>query len=182
MTPIFLAAALLAADAPSDKDIQKVVKTVITAVQYGKDDLAAKQVAFSPMAQNLMAPEWATIPDAEKKEIATGLETIVRKISFPKGRDLFAHLDAVLYDKVKMDGDKARVKTTVVVNRAYKKQEVVIDFILQKEGGAWKILDTIMLGQSTLEGIRVDQIEPLLAEGGVPNVLKALRAKVAELK
>jgi phospholipid transport system substrate-binding protein len=181
MNAILLTAALFAAP-PSDKDIQKVVKTVITAVQYGKDDLAAKQVAFTPMVTTLMEPEWKTLADADKKELATGIEKIVRGISFPKGRELFAHLDAVLYDKVKVDGDKARVKTTVVVHRNYKKTEVVIDFILIEEAGAWKILDTIMLGQSTLEGIRVDQIEPLLKEGGVPAVMKALRDKVAELK
>ena len=48
--------------------------------------------------------------------------------------------------------------------------------------GAWKVADTTMLGQSTAEGIREDQVEPLLKEGGVSKVLEALRGKVAELK
>jgi phospholipid transport system substrate-binding protein len=178
---ILLALALVTAP-PSDKDAQKVIKTVITAIQHGKDDLAAKQIAFGPMIQKLMGPEWAQASDADKKELTAGIEAIVRGISFVKGREMFEHLDAVLYDKVRPDGDAAKCKATVVVNRAYKKAEVNIDFVLVQDGGAWKIVDTVMLGESTLAGVRETQIEPLLQKGGVPAVMEALRAKVGELK
>ena len=118
---------------------------------------------------------------AEQKEIVQGLETIIRKITFVKGREMFEHLDAILYDKVVMEGDKARLKTTVVVHRNYKKAEIIIDFVLAQEGGAWKVLDTIMLGDSTLGGIRDDQVQPLIQKGGVAAVMQALRERVAEL-
>ncbi len=178
----FAAAGADAATAPSDKDIQKVIKTVITAIQHDKDDLAAKKIAFGPMVQKLLAPEWKDISDADKKELTAGIESIVRGISFVKGREMFAHLDAVLYDKVRMEGDDAHCKATVVVHRNYKKAEVLIDFVLVQDGGAWKVVDTVMLGESTLAGIRESQIEPLLKEGGTGAVLAALREKVAELK
>jgi len=166
---------------PSDEALQKVVKTVINAIRFKKDDLAAKQISFAKMAEMIFGEHWKDVSEADRKEVAAGLETIVRKISFKKGRDLFEHLDTISYDKPRRDGGRVNIKSTVVVHKELKKAEVVIDFVLAEEGGPYRIVDTVMLGQSTGEGIREDQIEPLLQQGGVPAVMKALRDKLAEL-
>lgn len=173
--------AVAATTAPTDKQAQKVVKTLLTAIRYKKNNLAAKQLAFQSMVEGLMGPTWKTMSASDQQELTKGLETILRKVSFEKGREMFKHLDAVLYDHVQPDGERARLKTTVVVFRNYKKAEIVIDFVLTQEGGAWKVIDTVMVGESTLEVVREDEIEPLLEEGGVPAVMQALRAKVKEI-
>lgn len=185
MTLMTLTAMLLpvSADAkkPTDKAIQKVIKTVINAIRYDKDDLAASRIAFGPMAAAIMDDAWKDMGAADRKELTAGIETLIRKLSFVKGRDMFEYLDAMLYSPIKTDGKRVTCKTTVVVHRKYKKTEIVIEFILIEDGGAWKIMDTVMAGESTAEGIHEDQIEDLLDEGGIPAVMKALRDKLAEI-
>src|SRR5689334_448492 len=139
----------LAAPSPNDAAVQKVLKALINAIRYNKDDLAAKQLAFGPMSKALMDDTWASMSEAERKEFTTDLEGLIRGISFAKGREMFQYLDAVLYDPVKMKGDQAECKSTVVIHRDLKKTEIPITWVLVQDGGAWKVVDTISLGEST---------------------------------
>jgi len=184
-TVIFLILAGLArpaAAAPSvENTAKKTIKTLVNAIRYKKDDLAAKQLGFQTMAASIMGEHWQKTSTSDRKELTTGLEKLVRKITFAKGREMFEYLDAILYDNVRMADDRAICKTTIVVHHKLKKKEVVIEFVLAQEAGGWKVVDTILLGESTAEGIYEDQIEPLVDEGGIPAVMTALRKKLAEL-
>ena len=171
-----------AAASADDQTVQKVVKTLINSIRYSKDDLAAQQLAFTSMSKALLTDSWGKMSDADKKDFSSNLETLLRLIAFPKGREIFQYLDAIQYEPVKMQGSEAHCKSNVVIHRQLKKTELAIEWVLTKEEGAWKVLDTISLGEGTAQGIREDQIKPLLAEGGVPAVLEAMHKKVAELK
>ena len=173
--------AVAPAAAPPAAEVQKPIKTVINAIRYGKDDLAAKQLAFDEMVRRLFADSWGKLTPADQERSAKGLEAVIRALSFTKGKEMFAHLDAVLYGEVRSKGSDVLCKSTIVVHRNYKKTELVIDWVLMKDAGGYRIVDMIMLGESTLAGIREDQVEPLLAEGGTAAVLAALDAKVAEV-
>ena len=131
------------ASKPSDKEAQKVIKKAVTLIRYKKYDLAAKQVDFNAMSKAIMDDSWGDLSAAQQKEFVSGVETLIRKLSFQKGAEMFEYLDAILYSPVKMDGDKALVKTTVVVHRDVKKTEYVIDFVLTNVSGSWKIMDTM---------------------------------------
>lgn len=174
--------AAVAAESADDKAVQKVIKALITSIRYNKDDLAAKQLAFAPMSKLLMDDAWATMKEPERQEFAANLEALIRGLSFTKGREMFQYLDAVLYDPVKVQGDKAHCKSTVVIHRDLKKTEIPIEWVLVKDGGQWKVVDTVSLGESTTQGIREEQIKPLVKEGGVAGVLAAMRKKMGELK
>jgi len=177
-----LAPAHARAASEADEAIQKTLKGLVNSIRYGKDDLAAQKVAFRSMGPQLLTDEWGKFSPAEQAEIGRGLETIVRALSFKKGREMFQYLDALLFEPARIDGDKAKAKSTIVVHRDLKKAEIIIDWVLVKEAGTWKVLDTIMLGESTLAGLRDDQVKPLFRQGGTPAVMKALRDKVAEVK
>jgi len=165
-----------------DKSVEKTIKTVLTSVRYGKDSIAVKKIDFDKMAELSMGESWKDVSPADRKKLSSGIQTITEKLSFPKGRDLFKHLDAILYDAPRVTKDNAHLKTTIVVHRNYKKQEMVIDFILYRGPNGWKIVDTVILGESTLEGFYEDQIEPLLDKGGIPAVMAALDARLNKLK
>ncbi|MEZ0313750.1 MAG: ABC transporter substrate-binding protein [Myxococcota bacterium] len=169
------------AQAPSTAEGQKPIKTLINAIRYSKDDLATKQVGYDVMVEKLMDTSWKDASDADKKELISGMEKLIRGISFPAGRDIFKYLDNVLYDAPRLDKDQVKVKSTVVIHRDLKKSEIVIDWVIAKSGGQWKVYDTVMQGESTLAGIRDEQIKPLLKEGGVAAVKKAMNEKVAEI-
>jgi phospholipid transport system substrate-binding protein len=179
-----LSLAPIAAQAQTDTDaaVQKTLKTLVNSIRYGKDDLAAKQLAFGAMAKGLLTDDWGKFSAAEQAELASGLETVIRAMSFKKGKDMFQYLDALLFDAAKVSGDKARVRSTIVVHRELKKAEIIIEWVLVNEGGAWKVLDTVMLGESTMASLRDDQVKPLFKQGGVAAVMKAMRDKVAETK
>jgi phospholipid transport system substrate-binding protein len=63
-----------------------------------------------------------------------------------------------------------------------KKQELKVKYHLAKTKAGWQVVDVAVLGDSMLKGIRDDQVQPLLKEGGWDKLLKAMRDKVAELK
>lgn len=169
-------------DAAVDKAVQKSVKTLINAIRYSKDDLASKQLGYEAMVTHLLDSAWAGLSDADKKELMSGMEQLIRSISFPAGRNMFEFLDNVVYAPAKVEGTKARLGSTVVIHRDLKKTEIKIEWVLTQQGGAWRVYDTIMLGESTLDSIRDEQVKPLLKEGGTAAVLKAMRDKVAEAK
>ena len=165
--------------AASAKAAQKPIKTLINAIRYGKFDLAAGQLSFPAMAQRLLGDAAGKFPAADQKELAQGLETIIRGESFPSGKEKFQYLDNVLYENPREVTGELRCKSTLVIHHDLKKTELVIDWVLVEEGGAYKAADMVLLGESTAAGIREDQIEPLLAEGGPAKVMEALRKKVS---
>ena len=169
------------AQAPSAAEGQKPIKALINAIRYSKDDIASKQIAYDVMTEKLMDTSWKDASDADKKELVTNMEKLIRGISFPAGRDIFKYLDNVLYDAPRMDGENVKVKSTVVIHRDLKKSEIVIDWVIAKSGGTWKVYDTVMQGESTLAGIRDEQVKPLIKEGGIPAVKKAMNEKIAEI-
>ena len=169
------------ASTSDDRAIQKTLKSLIGSIRYGKDHIAAKKISFADMSRELLADDFNKLTANEQKEVISGLEKIIRAISFVKGRSMFKYLDALLFETAKIDGDRARIKSTVVIHRNLKKTEIIFEWIMIKHNGSWKVLDTIMLGESTLKGLREEQVKPLLQKGGTQAVLKALREKVAEV-
>jgi|GEM_PF-3475826 len=167
----------------ADKQYQKPIKMLIGAIRYSKDDLALKMLSIDKMSAEVNKDHWAKMTPAQRKEFSKGLGTLIRKLSFPKARDIFKHLDAVLYGKAEVKGALATIKTTIVIHRAYKKKELVITWTLAKaKKKSWKILDTKTVGESTLKGIREAQTNPLVKEGGVELLMKTLRQKLASVK
>lgn len=181
---LFLTPCTSFAEAPSSADaaVQKVVKTLINAIRYKKDDLAAKQLGFESMARLLLDKDWALLSSAQQQAFIADFEVLMRAISFNKGREIFQYLDAIIYNQTKINGHEAHCKTTVVIYRNLKKTEIPIEWVLKEEKGQFRIVDTITAGESTAAGIRADQIVPLLQEGGPQALLQALHKKVSGLK
>ena len=179
---VVAAARVQAAESPDDKAVQQTLKTLVSSIRYSKDDKAAEQLSYEDMCKALFSDTWKTMSPADQKEAIANLEVLLRKMAFPKGREMFQYLDAVLYDPVKVDNGLARIKSTVVIHRDVKKSEIPIEWSLVKVGGKWKVVDTITMGDSTTQAIREDQVQPLLKEGGVPAVLEAMRKKVKEVQ
>lgn len=170
------------ANASEDKALRKTVKVLLNAIRYEKDDLAAKQLDFTAMVSGLLEGHWDKLPGADKKYFAEGMEQLIRKISFKAGRDSFKYLDATTFKTAKFEGQRAELPSAVVIDHPIKgRSELKITWVFNQAGGNWKIFDTIILGESTMDGIREDQIEDLLDEGGIGEVKKAMKDKLEEL-
>lgn len=166
---------------PKD-DISKPLKTIINSVRYSKDQAALKLFAVEDQGKMLVAENWAQGSDAQRKEFQELFLQLFGKIAFPKIRKNFENLDTVLYEEPSVTGDTASIASTILINHPLKKQELKVKYQLLKQGAGWKVVDVAVLGDSMLTGIRDDQVQPLLKEGGWNALLKAMREKVQELK
>ena len=178
---ISLLAGATALAAPRD-EVSKPLKTVVNSVRYGKDLLALKAFAGEEQGRFLLGDEWAKGTDAQRKEFLELFHTLFAKIAFPKIRKNFENLDTVLYEEPTVTGETAALASTILIDHPLKKQELKVKYHLVKAGSAWKVVDVAVLGDSMLTGIRDDQIQPLLKEGGWDALLKAMREKTNELK
>jgi ABC-type transporter MlaC component len=168
-----------AAPSADSAAVQKSLKSFIAAIRYGKDAIAIKYISCEDMAQALLGDSAAQMTAEQRQQFTAGLATLLQRLSFPKGRDLFKYLDAVLYDPATAQGDQVHCRSTVVVHRDLKKQEIPIEWVLVKRAGQYKVLDIVTAGESTTAAIRQDQILPLLKQGGVDALLAAVREKIA---
>ena len=165
------------------KKLQKPIKVLIGAVRYGKNALGLKQLALDEMSAQMCKNHWAKMSAAQKKEFSSNLGTLLRLISFRKSKELFKHIDAILFDSPKMLGkDRASIRNTIVVHRAYKKKELQLTWILLKKGKKWQILDLRTIGKTTIEKMRTKQINPLVKKGGVKLLLQKMREMMAKAK
>jgi phospholipid transport system substrate-binding protein len=184
LTPIATLLTLLAPPAiaaPKEQGPVKPIQTVVSAVRQSRDSLALKYFAGEPQGELLMAKTWAKASPAQKKEFVSLFHTLFAKMAFPKIRDNFKNLDTILYDKPKVSGSSAQVHSTILINHPLKKQELKAKYDVVNDGG-WKVLDVTVLGDSMLKGIRDEQVQPLLKEGGIDGLLQAMRDKAKELE
>jgi ABC-type transporter MlaC component len=171
-------AAVTAADTQA---AQKTVKALVNAIRYRKDALAAGKLGFEPMAKLLLQDAWQNATAAQRTDFVRGLTTLVTRTSFPKGREMFQYLDALLFESVAPVGDTLHVKSVVVVHRNLKKVEIPIEWVLGRAAAGFQVVDIISFNESIAEGIREEEVLPLLKDGGMPHVLEALQKRVAEL-
>lgn len=162
--------------------VDKPVKIAIKAIQIKKYELASQQLDYDAMSKIVMGKYWDQMTVDQQKELTSGVETLINRISFTKGTEMFKHLSTIHYGKPSIQGSKAKLKTTIVVYQSYKKTEIVINFELIKKGSQWKIVETTMMGEPILGGIHMDEIRPLVNKGGIEAVMNAVRKKISQVK
>ncbi len=175
-----LALALPALAAPNEA-VTKPVKTVVQSVRYNKDDLALKQLANEEQGRFLLGEDWDKGTPAQRQEFTRLFTSLFAKMAFPKVRENFKNLASITYEDPAVEGTKAKVKSTIVIEHPVKKQEMKLQYSLAQEKGAWKVVDVAVLGDSMLTGIRDDQVRPIMKQGGWNHLLELMRKKEAEL-
>jgi phospholipid transport system substrate-binding protein len=175
-----LALALPALAAPNEA-VTKPVKTVVQSVRYNKDDLALKQLANEEQGRFLLGEDWDKGTPAQRQEFTRLFTSLFAKMAFPKVRENFKNLASITYEDPAVEGAKAKVKSTIVIEHPVKKQEMKLQYSLAQDKGAWKVVDVAVLGDSMLTGIRDDQVRPIMKQGGWNHLLELMRKKEAEL-
>jgi len=182
--PLIVALALLASRAEAgDEAVAKPVKTLIQAIRYNKDALGLKSLAGEAQGRTLLGGDWDRITPAQREEFVRLFQGLLAGIAFPRVRADFEKLETILYEKPKVSGDSAEIGSTIVILHPLKKQEIRASYKLVSDKGGWKVVDvTVAPDQSMLTNIRSDQIGPLMKEGGIEHLLKAMRERMAEIK
>ncbi len=176
--PAAPASAAAGEEAPAHP-VEKPIRTLINAVRFGKFDVALKFMSAEPLGAALLGDDWAKGTPEQQAEFVKLFHQVFAKVAFPKMKERFEHIQAILYDPPEVTGDQAKIKSVIVILHAMKKQELKVTYTLVKVGEDWKILDAKVLGDSMIDGIRQDQIVPIMQEGGWANLLDLLRKKAA---
>lgn len=179
---LLLGTATPALAASKNEEITKPIKTLVQSVRYGKDLAALKYLAGDAQGRYLLESHWDSATEAQRKEFIERFHTLFAKLAFPKVRENFKNLESITYETPKVEGSNAKIKSTILILHPLKKQELKLSYDATQEKGSWKVVDVTVLGDSMLQGIRDDQIRPIMKEGGWPNLFKLMKDKEAELQ
>ncbi|MEK6606801.1 MAG: ABC transporter substrate-binding protein [Myxococcota bacterium] len=162
--------------------IEKPVRTLISAVRYGKDSLALGSLDGERQAQALLAADFDKASPAQRAEFVMLFHRLFAAMAFPKIRADFQHLETILYEPATVAGDRAEMGSTLVILHPMKKQEIKLRYALAKGDKGWKVVDVTIVGdKSMLTNIRNDQVGPILKEGGFSLLLELMRKRAAEI-
>jgi phospholipid transport system substrate-binding protein len=187
MTRAFVFAALALVFAhparAAGSDVEKPIKTFISAVRYGKNDVAKKLIDGEAQGRVLLPDAWDAATPEQRKEFVALFADIFSGIAFPKLKENFQKIETIIYGKPTVDKDRAEIDSTLVVLHPMKKQEIKVRYALAKGKAGYRLVDVTFAGdKSVLTNIRDDQIAPLYAEGGWTKLLDALRTRAQELR
>ncbi|HYV45175.1 MAG TPA: ABC transporter substrate-binding protein [Myxococcaceae bacterium] len=180
-----LAALMLAGAASAGEDAKnlpevKPLAAIIGNVRQERDVKALTYFAAEAQGKFLTGDYWSKATPDQQAQFTKGFQELFAKIAFPKVRKNFEHLGGVVYEAPETQGGKTTVASVVSIDHPVKKQELKLNYWVVQEKGQWKVVDVKVLGDSMLEGVRDDQVLPLLKEGGWDKLLKAMKDKLAE--
>lgn len=167
---------------PDASAAQTAVKGLVGAIRYGKDAAAQKRLGVETMAKSLLGATYERMDAQDRGHFVRGLGELLVADSFPRGREMFHYLDALLFGAPARVGDQLHLPCTIVVHRELKKVEIPVTWVLGREDSAWKVVDIVAQNESTLAGIREEEVGPLMKDGGVPKLLQTLDARLARVK
>ena len=177
--------ALYSLDARADEPLEKPVNKLVKSVRYKQDELALKSLDGEAEGEVLVGDAWAKGTDEQRKEFVSLFHQLFAALAFPKIRESFELLDTTLYEPAKAQGDRAELRSTLVINHPLKKQEIKVKYDLKRGKEGWKVVDVTVLGAgspSMLTGIRDDQVRPLLNAGGWDRLLGVMRSRLDQLR
>lgn len=131
---------------------------------------------YDSHAQECLGRYWAAMSEAEKGEARRLITQLLERSSVDKLRDFRS--EAVQYvDEVIDPANDAAATVTTQVNR--KGETWTVAYRMRKSGTAWRIVDVVVEGASTVESNRA-AFSKEIRTTGVQGLLEKLRRKAAE--
>ena len=129
---------------------------------------------FPEMAKRSLGPNWrGRTPEERERFVALFKELLensyLGKIESYRG-------EVIRYDKEKVDGPYAGVKTLVVTGKG---QEIPVDYRMLGDGGRWRIYDVVIEGISLVNNYR-SQFNSILRKSSFEEMMDKLRATIKE--
>lgn len=189
-----LSAPLTSADqpayaAPTPAKVTKPIKRLLNAIRYQKDELALASFDGDAQGQLIFKDLWTKQSPEERARFVKTLHAFFTVGAFPKIRkEYFAHLETILYgEPTSLKDGSVKVRATIVVLHALKKDEIPVDFSLHQVEGKWLIRDFSIAPdpkapRSFISDLREKQIKPLLKKKGWDGLIEVMERRVEKLK
>lgn len=136
-------------------------------------DLINGVVDFETMGRLALGPFWSTLTPEQRREFIEVFSDIVREQSLS---DLDIYRARVRYDYVEVQGDSARVTTTVT----YKETPTQVVYLFTRRDGQWKAYDILIDEVSTVKGY-ARSFQGVIRKRGFEALMNSLRKKQAKL-
>ncbi|MDQ7041079.1 MAG: ABC transporter substrate-binding protein [Rhodothermus sp.] len=158
-----------------DQQIKALLQTgpLSSADREQLKDLINGFVDFETMGRLALGPFWADLSPAQRQEFIELFSDIVREQSLS---DLDIYRARVQYDHVEVQGDSARVVTTVI----YKETPTQVVYLFTRRNGQWKAYDIIIDEVSTVKGY-ARSFQSVIRKRGFDALMKSLRKKQARM-
>ncbi len=159
-----------------DREIKQAIKPLIdnpkTATEQQRQHAASlinDQIDFEEMGRQALGKYWADLTQAQRADFVDVFGTIVRAQSLG---DLNAYNADVTYDQIKVDGDKAYVKTTASIED----KKLTVGYMLWRKDGLWWLYDIILDGVGTVEGYAIS-FQSFIRKRGFDKFMNSLYKK-----
>ena len=149
----------------------KPIETLVNSIRYGKTISATKQLGLHPPPTPSACsptPGPSSRRPSRRKPPKTSQRWCGPSRS-PRGTRCSSTSTPCSTGDVRGEGPEVGCQSTIVIHRDLKKTEVVIDWALIEEGGNWKVVDMVWMGESTIAGLREDQVLPLPRRAARPR-------------
>jgi phospholipid transport system substrate-binding protein len=130
-------------------------------------------VDFETMGRLALGPFWNNLTPAQRQEFIQVFSDIVREQSLA---DLDIYRAQVRYERIEVQGDSARVLTTVT----YKETPTKVVYLFNRRSGQWKAYDIIIDEVSTVDGY-ARSFQSVIRKRGFEALMNSLRKKQAQL-
>lgn len=131
------------------------------------------------LGERAMRDHWATLPAGKRREFLRLLRGLV-EANYVKA--LRANLDyEVRYlGEEAAPGGQLLVKTEILVERSGRPRAIAIDYLLSRDGRAWRASDVVTDGVGLVENYRA-QFNKIIARDGIAGLMDRMRKKRAAM-
>jgi phospholipid transport system substrate-binding protein len=132
-------------------------------------------LALDSLSQSALGAQWSKLNRAERAHFASLLRELLQKLAYPEASQFFAGLD-IQFGKEQARPPREIVPTTV------KRSEggaVSIDYVLEKSGARWRVIDIVLDGQSLASNVAA-QIQAVLKQGSYDSLMAQMEAKLKQ--
>ena len=180
-----LARAALAADSPR-AIVEKMTQAAVEVLgrkdlsgdekRHRIEDLAYANIDFETMSRLVLARNWSQLSPAQRTEF---VQLFKEHLALTYGRNIENYNNEKV--QVVSERDEGRgdwtVKTKIL--RGGGNADVLVDYRLRQENGAWRIIDIVIERVSLVANFR-SQFQEIMSGGGVVKLLDVLREKNAK--
>jgi phospholipid transport system substrate-binding protein len=189
---VAFSSAALAQEAP-DVTIKRVVDEVTSAIKADKDiqggnrakinalveTKIAPVVNFQRMTQSAMGRHWAATSPAQKEALVKEFKGLLIN-TYAGALSAYKPETVVEYRPLRIAaGDTDAVVRSLV--KGASAEPIQLDYYLEKDGSAWKVIDINILGARLVETYR-NQFNSEVGNNGVDGLIKALASRNRQLE
>jgi ABC-type transporter MlaC component len=132
-------------------------------------------LAVEPLCRQALGAQWSKLSAAQRKHFVTLIVSLLHKFAYPKAAEFFS----ALHMEYRADRPRSGARIVETTVKRGDGGAVSIDYLVEKEGGRWKIRD-ILLDRQSLAANVASQIQAVLKQGSYAELVRQMEARLKQ--